>query len=172
MIHIYSGSGKGKTTAAAGLAVRAAGAGLKVMFYQFLKNGSSSEIKILESIEGITVRPCRCCNKFTKKMTVSEKEKVKAEHNKMLKEIQDTIECADADMIVADELIGAYNNDMLNKEYALKIIKKAYDKNIEFVMTGREPPDIFCEFADYHSEIKALKHPYKNGIAARLGIEY
>ena len=172
MIHIYSGNGKGKTTAAAGLAVRAAGAGLKVVFYQFLKNGSSSEIKILREIENITVRSCRCCNKFTKKMTGAEKENVKSEHNKMLKEIYSLIENKSADLIIADELIGAYNANMLDCEYSLKIIGKANDNGIEFVMTGREPPESICCLADYHSEIKALKHPYQQGITARHGIEY
>ena len=77
MLHIYTGNGKGKTTAAVGLAVRACGAGLRVAVFQFLKNGSSSEISVLRSLPGMTVETCECCNKFVFRMSEEEKSAVK-----------------------------------------------------------------------------------------------
>ena len=87
MIHIYCGDGKGKTTAAVGLAVRAAGAGKKVLIYQFLKNGTSAEIAQLQKMNGVTVKSCSACKSFTFRMTEKEKNKVRAEQNNMLLEI-------------------------------------------------------------------------------------
>jgi len=93
MIHIYSGNGKGKTTAAIGLAVRAAGAGKRVLFCQFLKNGSSSEISVLKELKNVTVRYCVECGKFTFSMNDEEKMIVKSAHNKLLNEIRELIRC-------------------------------------------------------------------------------
>ena len=85
MLHIYYGNGKGKTTAAVGLTVRAVGSGMKVAFFQFLKNGSSSEISILEELENVTVICCEECQKFTFAMNDLEKNEVTLCHNEMLR---------------------------------------------------------------------------------------
>ena len=85
MLHIYYGNGKRKTTAAVGLTIRAVGSGMKVAFFQFLKNGSSSEISILETLENVTVVSCEECKKFTFAMNDLEKNEVTLCHNEMLK---------------------------------------------------------------------------------------
>ena len=171
MIHIYSGQGKGKTTAAIGLAVRAAGAGLRVCFYQFLKNGSSSEIAVLESLKGITVRCCRNCKKFTSEMNDEEKAAVTAEQNSMLIEIKNIMQDESADVIIMDEFIGAYNKQMMDCVFA-EVMLKEFPDSMELIMTGREPSQFLCRLADYHSEIKEVKHPYNSGMRSRRGIEY
>lgn len=169
MIHIYTGSGKGKTTAAAGLAVRALGAGLRVCFFQFLKNGSSSEIKVLRDA-GADVHFCKECNKFTFAMTPEEREKVKLAHDRQLNDIKQLIVSGDADLIVLDEIFAAYNSNILDRRIARDIVSCAGET--ELVLTGRSPSRFFRERADYISSISAVKHPYTKGIPARKGIEY
>ena len=171
MIQIYSGKGKGKTTAAVGAAVRGAGAGMKVLFYQFLKNGSSSEIDVLKGIRGITVRCCSSCHSFVKNMTQSERDVVYMEHNKMFYELLQAIEHHDGDMIILDEFLNAYEKDMFDKSMGEKVIMAA-DSSCELILTGRKADELFTSIADYHSEITALKHPFEKGVKARKGIEF
>lgn len=167
MIHIYHGKGKGKTTASVGLAVRAAGAGLKIIFIQFLKNGSSSEIKILENIENIEVEYCEECNKFTFQMNDNEKNLVTEKNNHMIKQAFES----GADMIILDEFLDVYNKDMIDRNLAVKLISENKE-NTEIILTGRNPAEVFVEKADYISEITAVRHPYEKGVTARIGIEY
>lgn len=171
MIHIYYGNGKGKTTAAVGLAVRAAGAGLKVGFFQFLKNGTSSEISILEKIENISVSCCKECNKFTFAMNEQEKQAVADSHTAMLRKAMDMIGKNEVQLVVLDEFLDAYNKQLLDTGLADLFICETAHK-CEVVMTGREPSDRFKENADYLTEMSAVKHPYEKGITARKGIEY
>lgn len=173
MIHIYSGDGKGKTTAAVGLAIRAAGAGLKIHFCQFLKNGSSSEIAVLRQINSITVHYCDVCDKFSFQMNDKEKALVKNSHDKMLLEIEQLIVSKQTDMIIMDEIFSAYNTGLADRELALRIVHICSEKNCaELVLTGRSPQEEFIKHADYHSIIKAACHPYTIGIKARKGIEF
>ncbi len=165
MIHIYHGNGKGKTTAAVGLAVRAVGAGLKVIFVQFLKNGSSSEIKMLK--DNMEVEYCKECSKFTFQMNEEEKALVTEKHNQMIEKAFEN----GADMIILDEFLDAYNKKMIDRNLSEKLISENKEKT-EIVLTGRNPAEIFIEQADYISEITAVRHPYENGIIARIGIEY
>ncbi len=104
-------------------------------------------------------------------MNEEEKKQVIDFHNSMLNEIYEIINSQTDIMIVLDEFIGAYNKNMLNTEFAEKIISTA-DGDSEIILTGREPADFFIEKADYVSEINEVKHPYKKGITARFGIEY
>ena len=171
MIHIYSGNGKGKTTAAVGLAVRAAGAGMRVHFCQFLKNGSSSEIKVLKELKNVTVRYCKECNSFTFQMNEEEKIIVKNAHNKLLNEIKSLIRSDSVDVVVMDEIFGAYNAMLVDKKEVCDMVSDC-PRHIELLLTGRSPAPIFEKYADYYSIIQAVKHPYNNGIKARKGVEY
>lgn len=173
MVHIYSGDGKGKTTAAVGLAIRAAGAGLRVHFCQFLKNGSSSEIAVLRQISGMTVRCCNVCNKFSFQMNEKEREAVRKFHNSMLDEVGDIIDREEADMIVLDEILGAYNAGLADSDRIFEIIGKiSGNEKKELILTGRSPEKAFLKYADYHSNIEPLHHPFTKGIQARKGIEF
>lgn len=169
MIHIYTGNGKGKTTASIGQAIRGAGAGMRVFLFQFMKNGSSSEISVLEKI-GITVMCCYDCNKFTFQMNEDEISAVKISHNRMLDRAINIIESGLADMIVLDEFFGAYNANLFDRKLAEKVI--SCDSDIEIILTGRNAPSLFTDKADYITVMQKEKHPYDSGAGARKGIEY
>ena len=135
------------------------------MFLQFLKNGSSSEIKILEKIQNITVLCCEVCNKFTFLMNDDEKKIVTERHNFMISQAFRST----ADIIILDEFLDAYNLNMIDRKISGNFI---LCDNREIILTGRNPAEIFLENADYISEINSIRHPYQKGITARKGIEY
>ena len=167
-VHIYCGDGKGKTTAAIGLSIRAAGSGMKVLFSQFFKSGTSSEVKILKAIDNIDYI---CMDRsFGRYRTMNEIQIAEAAKyiNKLL---DDILAVSDKyDMIVFDEIISTYRYGLIDKEKFLPFLTA--DKNKEIILTGREPADELVEIAAYVSEVKKIKHPYDNGIASREGIEY
>lgn len=168
LVHIYTGDGKGKTTAAVGLAVRCIGAGNKVLFVQFMKGMQTSEIEPLKTL-GVEVIRRERIKKFIFNMTEEEKLIYKEDQNEIFFHAKE--HCNEFDMIVFDEAISAMNTGMLEEEEMLRFLEKK-PANLEVVLTGRDPSEKLLEYADYMSEIKAVKHPYENGISARRGIEY
>ncbi|MDE5738244.1 MAG: cob(I)yrinic acid a,c-diamide adenosyltransferase [Oscillospiraceae bacterium] len=171
MIHIYCGDGKGKTTAALGLAIRAVGSGMHVNFVQFLKGSDTSELQILAKIPQITVLRCEKDYGFTFQMTDVEKAQLTEYHNQMLSEITNQLYTSNVKLLVLDEFFSAYNYNLLDKELANRLVFTC-PKQIELVLTGRNPEQKFIDIADYVTEMQAIKHPYQNGISARHGIEY
>ena len=171
MLHIYYGNGKGKTTAAVGLTVRAIGSGMKTAFFQFLKNGSSSEISVLKSLENNTVICCEECKKFTFAMNDIEKNEVTIRHTKMLRQAADMLISEQVQLVVLDECIDAYNKKLIDTVLADKFINEIASKG-EVVLTGRKPSDKLKKYANYLTEMSAVKHPFDNGITARKGIEF
>jgi len=171
MLQIYCGNGKGKTTAALGQAVRAAGNGMQVHFVQFLKGAPTSELEILKRIPEITVLRCDRDYGFTFQMNDEDKIRITQRHNQMLSEAMDRVYQHKTDMLVLDEFFAAYQCNLLDKELASRLVFGIHDKT-ELVLTGRSPEQQFLDLADYVSEIKAVKHPYEKGISARAGIEY
>lgn len=167
MLHIYCGDGKGKTTASLGLAIRGAGAGMKVGVAQFMKGGDTCELQILEHIEGITVIRCDREYGFSFCMTDEEKRDITSCHNRLLEEIFS----GGYDMIILDEFNCAYELGFMDREKAEELIINGKN-NAEIVLTGRNPADVFTEKADYISEICCRRHPYEKGVDARRGIEY
>ena len=167
MVHIYCGDGKGKTTAALGLALRAAGSGMRVHFVQFLKGSETSELASLSRIPEITVLRCDRNYGFTFRMTDADKAALTACHNNMLQAVQERL--PETDLLVLDEFFAAYNQDLMDRALAEQIIA---DCKAELVLTGRDPDAQFLALADYVSEIRAVRHPYTRGIMARKGIEY
>lgn len=165
ILHIYHGNGKGKTTASVGLAVRSAGAGLKVCFVQFLKNGSSSEINILKQVGNIECLHCKTSGKFVFQMSDDEKQLLTSGNNELLEKAFES----DSDVIVLDEFLDVYNLNVIDMDYAEKYILSS---DREIILTGRNPSEIFLDRADYISEITSVRHPYEKGIKARRGIEY
>lgn len=168
LVHIYCGSGKGKTTAAAGLALRCAGSGGKVVFYQFLKDGRSSEIAVLKKIPGITVIDGPDEMKFTFQMTDEEKRALAKRFLEDLEKIR--AEAEDAAMAVLDEALDAVNLGFLPLEKLTGFIDGRSEAT-EVVLTGRDPAAELCERADYITDMQKIKHPYDLGIKARPGIE-
>ena len=171
MIHIYYGDGKGKTTAAIGLAVRAAGSRMKVLFVQFLKTEFSGERHTLSHTENITLTFAPVELKFTYEMDESEKQKAAAMFRKMFDEAVRTVFTWKYDMIVLDEIFSAIEADMVSEHDVYEFVSNA-PKNLEIVMTGHNPPERILELADYITEMKKIKHPYDKGVQARFGIEF
>lgn len=170
LVHIYCGDGKGKTTASIGLMIRALGSGMKVIFLQMLKNSPTSELKVLENLEGLTVLRGKAGKLFTFSMTEEEKKLSRDIHNDNLKCAIEKINSEDIHMLVIDECVGAYNMDLVDKQLLLDFIDNK-PENLEVVLTGRNPAEELKVRAHYVSEIKKIKHPYDIGIVAREGIE-
>lgn len=169
MIHLYCGDGKGKTTAACGLAVRAAGSGMQVLFAQFFKSGDSSEINVLESVKGVAT--CHPSLHYGRFKTLHEQQKAELcnHYNELLLDIIARVKLYD--LIVLDESVSAYNYGMLINEVFIKFLEQEGSQR-EIVLTGRNPLPELVELADYVTEMKKVKHPFDNGIMARKGIEY
>lgn len=168
--HLYYGNGKGKTTAAFGLALRAAGNGMRVHIVQFLKGSETGELAALECFENVTVSRCDRNYGFSFKMSEKDKAEITVCHNENLKKAMQLAECGSADMIILDEIVDAWNLGLIDKGLVTDFI--LHEAEAEIVMTGHEPEKIFIDSADYVSEIKAVKHPFENGIGARKGIEF
>lgn len=171
MLQIYCGNGKGKTTAAIGLAVRAAGSGMHVHFVQFLKGSETSELKILSQIPEIEILRCDKNYGFTFQMNHEQKCKLTERHNQMLSQSISRLYENKTDMLILDEFFAAYQCHLLDRTLADRLVF-TYPEKTELILTGRNPEQKFIDAADYVSEIQAVKHPYQKGISARLGIEY
>ena len=163
MLHLYFGSGKGKTTAAAGLALRALGHGKKVVVVQFLKDGTSGEIEPLRRL-GAAVFACPNA-KFTWLMTPQEEADALAHNTKTLENALQ-MPC---DLLILDEACAALRAGLLPEAL---LQKAALNAPYEVVLTGRDPADWMLQNADYSTEFTARRHPYEKGIPAREGIEY
>ena len=169
LIHIYCGNGKGKTTAAIGLAVRAAGFGKKVVFCQFFKNGTSSELKTFEKLENITVFNCRKAYGLYCNMSEEEKENAAKDYGELLEKALS--EAPNADLLVLDEAISSCNHKMISEERLLDFLENK-PENLEVVLTGRNPSEKLLSMADYVTEMNKIKHPFDKGTPARKGIEF
>lgn len=171
LLHIYCGDGKGKTTAAIGLAVRAAGAGMRVHIIQLLKGSDSAEISVLRSIPNITIERCDRNYGFVRNMTDEDKNSIAECHDALLEKGYSLARSGKIDMLIIDEFNAAYKCGLLDKNAAEKFLTEKFG-DTELIITGRDPAEIFINAADYVSEIKCIKHPYEKGINARRGIEY
>ncbi|MFR3728172.1 cob(I)yrinic acid a,c-diamide adenosyltransferase [Lacrimispora sp.] len=170
-VHIYCGDGKGKTTAAVGLSVRACGCGKKVLITRFLKTDHSGEVKALQALPGITVTPCERSFGFFTRMSEQQKKEAKVYYSQLLQTtLQRAVEGA-YDLLVMDEIMAVCNYGLVEEPVVLDFLTSR-PEGLEVVLTGRNPSDKLIELADYVSEIKKIKHPYDRGIAARQGIEY
>lgn len=169
LVHVYCGEGKGKTTAAIGLAVRAAGAGKKVVFTQFFKDGSSSEIKALYAVENIRLLHCKTVRGFWRKMDDTQKAQTSKDYTRLFADVVTLAK--DADLLVLDEIVSACNYDTVAEAVVTDFLRGKPEK-LEVVLTGREPSDALLELADYITEMRKVKHPYDFGISARKGIEF
>ncbi len=169
-VHVYYGDGKGKTTAALGMALRAAGFGMRVVLVQFLKGTDSSELVPLKSI-GVTVLRGTASEAFLFAMTEEEKRLTRELHDSYLEKAYELIGQGKTDMLILDESLDAYSLDMLDKELLLKILDMPSGRP-EVVLTGHKPVEELLIRADYINEIVKHRHPYDSGIPARKGIEY
>ena len=170
LIHIYCGDGKGKTSAAAGLAVRAAGAGRQVLFTQFLKNGDSSELSVLRALENVEVFVCDARHGFLWKMGENERAQAKQDYSALLEAALEKARRG-VDLLVLDEAVSACNLGVIEEKKLLDFLREK-PSELEVVLTGRYPSASLIERADYVTEMKKLRHPYDRGVGARRGIEF
>ena len=171
LIEVYCGDGKGKTTAATGLAVRAAGCGMRVLFVRFLKNEHSGELVILDKIPEIDVIHLNREFGFVFRMTEEEKQEAKEVYSNLWQEAVRRAVEEESDMLVADEFMAAYRYEFIDHVHALDFLKNKPGK-LEVVLTGRDPAPEIQELAEYISEVKKIKHPFEQGVPARRGIEF
>lgn len=170
LIHIYCGDGKGKSTASIGLSMRAAGNNLNVVFTQFLKTWPTGELSCLEKFDNIKIIKNSKPFPFTYKMTDEQKSEITLIHDEILNNAIALCNEGKCDLLVLDEIISTYNLELISKNKVDDFLKNK-PKNIEIVMTGRDPSPHLVELADYVSEVKKVKHPYDKGIEERTGIE-
>lgn len=167
LMHIYTGEGKGKTTTAVGLIIRAIGNGFRVLFVQFIKESFSGEISILQKFPEL-IDIYRCDTGFIyEKTKQNQKEKIK----NCLEELRIKIKNSKYDMIVFDELAVAISLGLISKDDTEEFLS-IINKNTEIIITGRGAPQWLIDRADLVTEMKNIKHYYDKGILARRGIEY
>jgi len=166
-IQVYTGNGKGKTTAALGLSLRAAGAGLKVIIVQFLKSGDYSEIKALAKLSDlITIEQYGLGHFVRGKPSPEDMEAGK----KGLERVKSIIADGKYDVVVIEEGNVAVTCDLFSAQDLLDAIAGKPD-HMEIVITGRGAAREIIETADLVTEMKEIKHYYQKGVKARHGIE-
>jgi len=166
-IQVYTGNGKGKTTAAFGLALRAVGAGLRVFIAQFVKNSRYSEIKAIERLGGaVTLRQYGRGDFLNRK---PDAEDIRAAREG-LKEVQQIMASGLYDVIILDEVNIATYYALFSVEDLLALMEARPD-HVELVLTGRKADPRIIEAADLVTEMKEVKHYYRQGVEARVGIE-
>jgi len=189
LVHLYYGDGKGKTTAAAGLALRAYGAGYSVLFVQFLKDGHSSEVEVMRTKLAIPVLAGTASSHMPFQMTAKEKTLTRT----LLAEIwesvldwtrksptgdakdfqngADTEKTGPGRLLVLDEILGAIETGLFPEEKLLAFLD-GRPAGLEVVLTGRYPSLALIDRSDYRSQIVCAGHPFDRGITARKGIEF
>lgn len=173
LVQLYIGDGKGKTSLAVGSAIRAAGSGLKVLFFQFLKNGDSSEVSILKTVGNITYLDNPVQNSFVFSGDSEAIEAYRAQYEPVLKQIRQKTTDGSFDMVILDEAVDAYNLGIFPQ---LPEIMKTKSLHTELIITGHEYKGISIEAlkerADYITNLTKLRHPFDEGVFARKGIEF
>lgn len=165
-VHVYTGNGKGKTTSALGLAIRAVGANLNVFIGQFAKGRKYSELKSLKDIENIKVEQFGQ-NYFIKGKPTEEDIDSAVQGFEKIKKI---LKSGKYEVVILDEANIATFYDLFSVEELIKIIDNRA-KNVEVIITGRMADQKIIDYADLVTEMKEIKHYYQNGVTARKGIE-
>lgn len=166
LVHIYTGEGKGKTSAGMGQAIRSAGRGMRVKIIQLFKRDTGEQFFLKGNIEYIQFRPL---HPFFKRYESEELESLKKEFLEFFNE--STKDIRNYDLVLIDEFGPGINWKVIDENFAIEFIKNK-PKNTELILTGRDYPQSILDCADYVSDLKKIKHPYDKGILAREGVEY
>ena len=169
MIQTYYGNGKGKTTASVGAVVRFSGCSNKVIFAEFLKDDTSSEISILNALGCVEVLCSDECYKLYDNLNNDRTEVLTCAYTKLLECIKS--KACNVKMIVLDEVLDAIDFGYINEDYFISWLSSIKNSH-EIILTGHKLTEKIAEISDYISEIKEIKHPYKKGALPRKGIEF
>jgi len=175
MIHIYTGNGKGKTTSSFGLAMRASGQGLKVIIFQFLKpkslvTGEEISAKKIKNIKVVKYDQSHPMFIGHSAEGIAQR-KIKESVKRAMLEAKKAIFSGKYDMVILDEIINVLDQGFAGKKDFLELIKKA-PEDVELVLTGRGDISDIEQFADYITIMIDKKHPLRQRVNARRGIEY
>ncbi|MDI9497488.1 MAG: cob(I)yrinic acid a,c-diamide adenosyltransferase [Bacillota bacterium] len=171
LVHYYYGDGKGKTSAAAGLALRLIASGRRVLILQFLKDGQSGEMRLLAEMEGAEVRAGLVGRGFSWTLTDSQRQETRQLHDNAVRQASEDLAAGLYDALILDEVGTALDLGLLDREGLLCLIDER-PPDCELVLTGHQADPDLVERADYLSRIVCEKHPWQQGIQAREGIEY
>lgn len=175
MVHLYTGEGKGKTSAAIGLCIRAAGWNRQICFAQFMKGNDTGELHVLGSLPGVTVLRSEKNFGFYQSMSAGDKEELTNIHNEILDMLLETAESKRCDMIILDEVTYPFKWELLDRTKLQRLLnmgKAERPEEIELVLTGRGAENLLRDAADYITEMECVRHPFEKGVRARKGIEF
>lgn len=168
-IQVYTGNGKGKTTAALGQAIRSSGSGMKSLIIQFMKDFPYGELRALKSLE-----PLITIEQYGNDTFVFEKrppeDKEKKEIQRGLKRAQDALLSGEYDLVILDEICVCFYFGLLNLDDVMPLLSMK-PENVELILTGRYCPEEILDMADLVTEMREIKHYYQKGITSRKGIE-
>jgi cob(I)alamin adenosyltransferase len=167
-VHVYTGNGKGKTTAALGLGLRAVGAGLKVHMIQFMKGRRYSEIDSVKNLSNFTI------SQFGRDEFVNKEKPEKIDIDlakKGLAFAKDVIKSGKHDLVILDEINVAVDYKLIALEDVINLIKEKPEK-LELVLTGRYVHPEIVKISDLVTEMLEIKHPYQKGVSCRKGIDF
>jgi cob(I)alamin adenosyltransferase len=169
LVQVYTGNGKGKTTAAFGLALRAIGRGLKVYVIQFIKGGFDyGELYVVDKLPNLKLKAFGRGKFITEKPAGKEDIKLAEEALTLADEV---VKSGEYDIVILDEINVALNLELIKTEEVLELVKNK-PKHVELILTGRYAPSEIIEAADLVTEMREIKHPFNKGYQARKGIEY
>ena len=166
MFHVYTGDGKGKTTAALGLSIRALGAGKSVFFAQFIKGKDYSELDVLQQLDNIKIK------QFGRRCFIRgepEEEDIRLAREGLTKAAE-ILQSGKYDLVILDEATIALHYELFSLEELMQAVENRDDR-VEAVVTGRSAPEELIEEADLATEMNKVKHYFDRDIPARKGIE-
>ena len=166
LVHVYTGNGKGKTTAALGMCVRAVGHGFRALVVQFMKTGGTYGEGSLD-LPGLRVVPSgHSCLVFSKEITQQDRGKA-AEGLAMAAE---AMRAGEYDIVVLDEVNVAIKLGLLDARDVVEAVRSRAP-GVEVVLTGRYAPPEILDIADYITEMREVRHPYQRGVLSRKGVD-
>jgi cob(I)alamin adenosyltransferase len=169
LVQVYTGDGKGKTSAALGLALRAVGRGLKIYIIQFIKGGFDyGELYVVPQLSNLELKAFGRGRFITEKPPKEEDVRLAREAFEFAKKI---VVGGEYDVVVLDEVNVALGLKLIDMDDVVRLVKSK-PKHVELVLTGRNAPAEIIELADLVTEMKEVKHPFRKGVPPRKGIEY
>ena len=166
LVHVYTGDGKGKTTAALGLAIRAVGQGMKVAFIQFVKGLPCGEHFFAQQYNPFEIVQISVGESFKKS-----KEQLSLEAQQTLDYAEQEILSGKYDLVILDEIFVALNQGLITVKQVLDLLDSK-PGSVELVLTGRKAPPEIIQRSDLVTEMLMIKHPFTEGTSSRRGIEY